>query len=74
MAWGALGWDLRGKIGRDAADRLLFEAWNRTKLTGGFKPADFGQALLAADQERHRGVNAAAIHELLTKRGISRSL
>jgi cell division protein FtsB len=70
LAWGALGWDLRAKVGADA-DLLLLDGWKLTQRGGGFKPADFGQALLTADQMRHRGANAVVIREILAKRGVT---
>jgi hypothetical protein len=71
LAWGALGWDLRARIGRDAADALLLAAWDRTNIRGAFEPSDFGKALLTADQTVNRGANATLIRELLAKRGVS---
>jgi len=69
LAWGALGWDLRTKLGRDPVDKLLWTAWQTAPANGSAR--DFAQALLNGDQTLNHGANADLLRAELAKRGVA---
>jgi hypothetical protein len=71
LAWGGLGWNLRTKLGRNAADKLLLAAWENTQLSAPTATRDFAQALVNADQSLNGGANLALLRAELAKRGVS---
>ena len=68
--WGAFFWDLRERLGAEVADPLLVRAWQATPDFGR-EPASrpFAQRLLA-EAEAVGEDEAAAVRELLRKRGL----
>lgn len=68
--WGGSFWDLRKALGREKADRLLFEAWKGVHLpeTGDIGSGFFFDAIEEADKSLNSGNNAAKIREIFDRR------
>lgn len=70
--WSAALWDLRGRLGADAMDRLVFE--HHFLLAGNGTFFNASQALVIADQNLNGGANGQLIRRRMIHYGLSRTL
>jgi uncharacterized protein (TIGR03382 family) len=70
--WSAALWDLRGRIGGDAMDKLVLE--HHFLLAGNGTFFNASQALITADQNLNGGANATLIRRRMIWHGLSRTL
>jgi hypothetical protein len=70
--WGGAFWELRERLEKKIADRLLFSTWDALNLFANKK--DFGvafvRALLKTDQSLYDGKHGPDIQATFTRRGL----
>jgi len=68
--WGGAFWEVRAKVGREKADRLVFAAWKRLKPTPGElnKPGYYVGRLLAANTALGQEIDASVLREAFARR------
>jgi FlaG/FlaF family flagellin (archaellin) len=68
--WGGAFWEIRAKVGREKADRLVFAAWKRLKPAPGElnKPGYYVAQLLAANTALGQEIDANVIREAFARR------
>ena len=70
--WGGAFWDLRQKLGRDAADRLLYRTWFALEATDvqSNDPKRFLHKLLETDGQEPGAKHADEIKAVFKERGM----
>lgn len=66
--WSACLWELRGQLGRKAADRLILAHHFQISRSAGFE--DAANALITVDRVLNEGRNEAVIRDIFVRRGI----
>ena len=66
--WSATLWDVRRRLGRDKADRLIIES--HFQLDGFTTFARGARAIMDADRNLFHGVHLAALRQVFARRGI----
>jgi hypothetical protein len=70
--WGPAFWQVRGLLGKDTADKLLFDSWLSLQAAElkADDPSFFIQKLIELDKARRGGQDLTQIRSLLEKRGL----
>jgi Zn-dependent metalloprotease len=69
--WSACLWELRGQLGRQAADKLVIAHHFQILKSAGFE--DAANALVQVDKVLNEGRNEAVIRDIFVRRGIFRN-
>jgi hypothetical protein len=69
--WGGAFWELRGRLGREVVDALLFRVWSSLKPTA-YAPQGqaFARALLEDGAVKGNATNEAVVRDIWRKRGM----
>ena len=70
LTWGATFWDLRERLGKDVADKVLYSAWSSLgeKDIAANEPGRFARQIIAADKRLNGGANDEAIRAVFKQR------
>lgn len=68
LSWASALWDLRGSLGKESTEALVFAALSKMD---GFTFEKAVNALLEADQQLNGGVNAETINKIMQDHGIT---
>ena len=70
-AWGGIFWEIRGKLGRNEADKLLYEAWRSlTDQENTRVGRSFISNLMTQARQRLGENGATSVRRILTERGV----